>query len=70
MEKVTIFEPYPFEVGEKIHISGGKRKGDWEVVACDENEVKLRCPVSGKEFTWSGFNCFVEKRTQQWPLPE
>ena len=25
---VTVFEPYPFEVGQKINISGGPRKGE------------------------------------------
>ena len=30
--KVIIFKPYPFEAGQKIHIDGGPRNGDWEVI--------------------------------------
>lgn len=70
MQEITVFEPYPFEIGEKIHITAGKRKGDWEVMDCDEVNVRLRCPVSGRELTWARFNYFAGKRTQQWPQPE
>ncbi|PLX47934.1 MAG: hypothetical protein C0613_12305 [Desulfobulbaceae bacterium] len=53
--KVRCFSPCEFDVGEMIYIDGGKRKGDWRVVALDEKSVTLRCPMSGKEFTWSRF---------------
>ena len=66
--KVTHFEPYPFEVGQKIRIEGGKRNGDWEVVGVSETKVKLRCPISGREFDWARF-CYVtrEQENEVWP---
>ena len=54
-EKVTVFEPYPFEVGQKIRIEGGRRGGDWLVIAVSDKTVSLRCPVSGREFEWNRF---------------
>ncbi len=59
-DKVTVFAPYPFTVGERLRIEGGKRAGDWEVVAVDEAKVTLRCPVSGREFSWARF-CYYLK---------
>jgi len=70
MEKhnVTIFKPYSFEVGQKIHIDGGPRNGDWEVVGVTDRKVKLRCPISLKEFEWDRFCYFMEDRQgEQWP---
>ncbi len=64
---VTVFTPYAFEIGEKIYITEGRRKGDWEVIDCDDAQVTLRCPVSGKEVVWARFAYHVEKREQQWP---
>jgi len=52
---IKIFTPYPFVVGEKIKINGGKRAGDWEVVGLTDSKVRLRCPVSGREFEWARF---------------
>ena len=67
-DKVIIFEPYPFRVGQKIHIKGGKRNGDWEVVHVSEGKVKLRCPISKREFEWGRFCYFVEDREGvPWP---
>ncbi len=67
-QNVTIFEPYPFVVGQKIRIEGSRRKGDWEVIDISEQKVTLRCPVSHKEFSWDRF-CYVveEKDNEQWP---
>ena len=67
--KVTIFKPYPFEVGQKIRIDGGTRQGDWEVVSVNEAKVRLRCPVSNREFEWHRF-CYVtdEREKEVWPL--
>ena len=42
--KVTIFKPYPFQVGQKIRIEGSTRGGDWEVANITERKVSLRCP--------------------------
>ena len=66
--EVLLFTPYPFEPGQKIHIDGGKRKGDWEVVGLADGKVTLRCPVSGKEFSWPQF-CYQvgRKKMEQWP---
>lgn len=65
---VTVFEPFPFSVGQKIRIEGGKRNGDWEVVGVSDAKVRLRCPISGKEFEWARF-CYrvEERRGAVWP---
>ncbi|MEN8189189.1 MAG: hypothetical protein ABFS19_05035 [Thermodesulfobacteriota bacterium] len=65
--EVSVFSPFDFEVGQKIQISDGPRKGDWQVVGCDERKVTLRCPVSSREFSWDRFCYLVETRQQQWP---
>ena len=61
---VTVFSPYPFKVGQKIYIDDGRRKGDWEVVSMDNHKIKLKCPVSLREFEFNHFFYFVkdEKR--------
>lgn len=59
--KVTFFKPYPFYEGQKIHIDGGQRNGDWEVIGLTDRKVKLRCPVSLREFEWNRFCYFVEE---------
>lgn len=68
---VTLFDPYPFRIGQKIRIQGGKRKGDWEVVGVDDAKVKLRCPISHREFEWARF-CFIVKEEENgvWPLTD
>lgn len=66
---VVNFQPYPFQVGQKIHIEGGPRGGDWEIIGLDERRVTLRCPLSGREVTWDRFCYFVEEREgQEWPV--
>lgn len=65
--KVTIFKSYPFEVGQKIYLEDGPRKGDWEVVGVSDRKVKLRCPISNREFEWDRFCYHLEDRTQPWP---
>jgi hypothetical protein len=66
---VVVFRPYPFEKGQKLHIEFGPRSGDWEVVDVDERKVKLRCPVSFREFEWDRFCYFVELRKGiTWPI--
>ncbi len=68
MERITVFRPCPFEVGQRIHIDGGARSGDWEVVGVSEKKVKLRCPVSGREFEWARFCYFAEENcSREWP---
>lgn len=66
---VTFFKPYPFKVGQKIRIDGGMRNGDWEVINVTEAKIKLRCPVSHREFEWHRFCYLVEERQGEvWPL--
>jgi hypothetical protein len=69
--KVIVFRPYPMEVGQKIHIDGGPRRGDWEVIGVGERKVKLRCPVSSREFEWNRF-CYLvdEQPDREWPGTE
>lgn len=68
-DTVTLFKPYAFRTGQKIRIEGGKRSGDWEVVAVGDAKVTLRCPISGREFEWARFCYWVEDRErEQWPL--
>ena len=66
--EVTVFEPYPFTVGQKINIAKGPRKGDWEVVGLSKRKVKLRCPISLREFEWDRF-CYLvaEEADREWP---
>jgi hypothetical protein len=70
-EKVTIFKPYPFDVGQKIYIASGPRHGDWEVIGISEKKIKLRCPISGRELEWNRF-CYVveESENSPWPHPD
>jgi len=65
---VSIFTPYAFQVGEKIRIEGPNRHGDWLVIAVDGDSVTLRCPISGREFTWKNF-CYLTRREENatWP---
>lgn len=73
MEKhdVVFFKPYPFEVGQKINIQEGPRRGDWEVIGLTERKVRLRCPITHKELEWDRFCYFVEERKGvEWPQKE
>lgn len=68
---VVIFKPYPLKVGQKLHIDGGSRSGDWEVVGVTDRKVKLRCPVSLRAFEWVNFCYFVEEKSGiVWPKIE
>ena len=65
---IVVFRPYPFEVGQKLNVDGGTRNGDWEVIDVSDRTVKLRCPVSLREFEWSRFCYFVEEQSGvDWP---
>jgi hypothetical protein len=65
---ITIFQVYPFRVGQKIRIEGGSRNGDWEVIGISEQKVKLRCPVSNREYEWDRFCYFIEEHNAvEWP---
>ncbi len=67
-DRVAVFRTYPFVEGQRIHLEDGPRAGDWEVVGVTEKEVKLRCPVSGREVEWIRFCHFVEESAgRQWP---
>jgi hypothetical protein len=69
-ENVLLFKPYEFEAGQKIHITGGKRKGDWEIVDYDGEKVTLQCPVSGVKLSVAQFCFFVDEEIQEWPQKE
>lgn len=64
---VTVFEQYQFKPGQKIRIEKSKRAGDWEVVGVTERKVTLKCPISGKEFTWDAFCFHVADEECEWP---
>jgi hypothetical protein len=56
------------EVGQKMHIAAGPRRGDWEVIGMTERKVKLRCPVTKSEVEWDRFCYFVEENVEaEWP---
>jgi len=65
--EVTVFKGYPFRVGEQIRIDDGPRAGDWEVIGVSKSKVRLRCPVSKREFQWDRFCYIVETKKQEWP---
>ena len=67
-EHVTVFAPYDFQVGQKIRIDAGSRFGDWEVVGVDDKQVKLRCPLSGREVAWARF-CYRVEELEDVPWP-
>jgi hypothetical protein len=69
-EKVLIFRPYPFRIGQKIFIESGPREGDWEVLASGDRKVRLRCPISHREVEWDLFCYLVEERNDVWPHPD
>ena len=69
--KVAVFRPFQFEIGQKIRIDGGPRNGDWEVAGVSDKKVKLRCPISGREFEWALFCYLAETLDEaQWPAEE
>ena len=66
--QVYIFRAFPFQVGQKIFVESGPRRGDWEVIGVDDRKVKLKCPVSHREFEWDRYYYFVEQRDHEpWP---
>ena len=66
-EKIAVFKPYPFTIGQKIRIVESRRAGDWEVVNMTENKITLKCPISKKELTWDRFCYFVSEQAMAWP---
>jgi hypothetical protein len=65
---VALFKQYPFKIDQKISIADGPRSGDWLVIGISKHKVKLRCPVSDREFEWNRFCYFVEEQAdRQWP---
>lgn len=66
--EVVIFRPYPFQVGQKIFVQSGPRHGDGEVIGVDERQIRLKCPVSFREFVRERFCYLVETRQDEpWP---
>ena len=71
VETIILFKTYPFKIGQKIYIEDGPRRGDWEVVGISDRKVKLRCPISKREFEWNRF-CYLaeESSDSPWPHPD
>jgi hypothetical protein len=70
-DAVVVFRPYPFEVGQKIYIEAGPRRGDWEVIGVGDRKLTLRCPISKREFEWNRFCYFIEEEVGgTWPHPD
>ncbi len=68
---VIIFRSYPFEVGQKIYIEDGPRRGDWEVVGVSDRKLQLSCPISKREFEWNRFCYFMEEDgNSPWAHPD
>jgi hypothetical protein len=66
--EVYIFQAFPFQVGQKIFVKSGPRRGDWEVIGVDDKKVRLKCPVSFREFEWDRYYYLVERRENEaWP---
>jgi hypothetical protein len=65
-----VFQPYPFQVGQKVFIENGPRRGDWEVIGLSDRKMKLRCPFSGREVEWDRFCYLVEEKKGAWPHPD
>lgn len=38
------------------------QRGDWEVIGARERKIKLRCPISQREFEWDQFSYFVHEQ--------
>ena len=70
VDTVAIFRPYPFLIGQRIYIDSGPRHGDWEVIDVEEDRIRLRCPVSGRQVIWRQF-CYLiwEGLGEPWPHP-
>jgi len=67
-QQVTVFQMYPLQVGQKLNIADGPRRGDWLVIGLSERKMQLRCPVSGREVEWERFCYLVAEREQEeWP---
>ncbi|MGV1097944.1 hypothetical protein ACUUL3_00845 [Thiovibrio sp. JS02] len=66
-QQVSVFSPYPFAIGERLHIAAGPRRGDWQVIGISEGKVRLRCPVSGREVEWDRFCYLLQSNIQEWP---
>ncbi len=70
MSTFLVFQPYPLQIGQKVYIEGGPRRGDWQVVGLSDRKVHLRCPFSGREVEWDRFCYLVEERRGIWPHPD
>ncbi len=51
-DQATVFEPYPFRVGERILRRRQGKLEDWDVIAVTDKEVTVKCPFHGMELTW------------------
>ncbi len=65
--EVTVFTGAVLVPGQKIRIEDSPRAGDWEVISVTPHKVTLRCPVSGREFTWDRFCYCMSLQNRPWP---
>ena len=66
--RVLVFRAYPLQVGDKIFLQSGPRRGDWQVIEVGQRKIRLKCPVSFKELECDHFYTFVEERQNEpWP---
>lgn len=65
-----VLKPYPLQVGHRIFIESGPRRGDWQVIGLSDRKVRLRCPFSGREVEWDRFCYLVAEKHDQWPHPD
>ena len=67
-ETILILRPYPVQVGQKITIEAGPRRGDWEIIGVGDRKLRLRCPISHKELDSDWF-CYVVTEAAGIPWP-
>lgn len=68
LHQVAVFNPFPFVIGQRIHIAAGPHGGDWQVIGLSKKKVRLNCPISGAEVELDRFCYLAETREQEWPM--
>jgi len=67
-DTVLVLRPYPVQVGQKITIEAGPRRGDWEIIGVSDRKLRLRCPISHRELECDWF-CYVVTEATGIPWP-
>jgi len=50
--KKLVFEPYHLKIGDRILITDGPWKGDWDIIELSDKKIKVKCPFKGTELEW------------------